>query len=269
MKVFDIFESHISTSHTLNSIVQIIFYAIGVVFNIKIIVHCWETRKKNKSWQLHILCSVSCIIIFAFDIPFWLLSICIPHLSSHTGEWICYLALFLNEFFLSLIMVNSLMVAITKYTIIVHWDKALGYGHEKIQLNMIVISLLMAFYIAIFKTVFKRYNYGGPVQACLGTEYETARVKIVWEDLLWCSSENIALKEDWGYIHIKLLQIICVLTHGLYFIMWCNLPEAFFYYKIFKRMKRLEHKTRYLALIIYNNAIIYHYTLSIKLIVGK
>ena len=75
-------------------------------------------------------------------------------------------------------MVNSLMVAITKYTIIVHWDKALVYGHEKIQLTMLVIPQLMAFYIATVKTVFKRYNNGGPVQACFGTEHETTRVKL-------------------------------------------------------------------------------------------
>lgn len=242
MKFIDIFKYNISTSLALNSVVQIMLYAIGVAFNIKIIVYCWKTRQNNKTWQLHILYSVSCIIIFGFDIPFWLLTICVPHLSIHTGEWICYFALFLNQFFIPLIMGNSLMVAITKYTIIVHWDKALEYGHEKIQLTTLVVPLLIAFYNAIVRTVFKRYDNEGHVHACFGTEYETASVKIDWKDInfLWCSSENVALKEDWGYIHIKLLQIICVITHGLYGIMCCNLPEAFFYYKIFKRMKRLE-----------------------------
>ena len=132
MTFIDIFKYNISTSIALNSVVQIMLYAIGVTCNIKIIVYCWKTRKNMKSWQLHILYSVSCMIIFAFDIPFCLLSICVPHLSNYTGEWICYLTLFLNKLFLPLIMVNSLMVAIAKYIFIVHWDKALGYGHEKI-----------------------------------------------------------------------------------------------------------------------------------------
>ena len=251
MKLIDIFKYNISTSLALGTVVQIMLYAIGVAFNIKIIVYCWRTRDNNKSWQLHILYSVSCIMFFAFAIPFWLLSICVPHLSIHTGQWVCYLALFLNQFFLPLIMGNSLMVAITKYTIIVHWDKALEYGHEKIQLTTLVVSLLIAFYNAIVKTVFKRYHNGGPVHACFGTEYDTTRVKIVWEDIsfLWCSSKNVSLKKDWGYIHIVLLKIICVISHGLHDVMRCNLPEAFFYYKIFKKMKRLEYKTRYLAFI--------------------
>ena len=112
---------------------------------------------------------------------------------------------------------------------------------------MFAVSFLIAFPVAIVKTVFKRYDHGGPMQTCFGTEYETAKAKTIWEDIsfFWCSSENLALNEEWGYIHIVSLKTICVISHGLYNIMCCNLPEAFFYYKIFKRIKRLENKIRF------------------------
>ena len=37
------------------------------------------------------------------------------------------------QLFGTIITVNSVLVAITKYIFIVHWDKASAYGHEKIQ----------------------------------------------------------------------------------------------------------------------------------------
>ena len=100
MKFVDIFKANISTIATVSATVQIILYIIGVVINIKIVLSCWTNKKHNKSWQLHILYSISCIIIFAFDIPYWLVTLCVPHLSNFTGEWICYLALFVNHFFI-------------------------------------------------------------------------------------------------------------------------------------------------------------------------
>ena len=214
MKFIDISNSNISTTTTFNVVVQIILYAIGVVINIKMIIYCWKTRENNKSWQLHILHSVSSIIIFAVDIPFYLLTICIPYLSRFTGVWICYLFLFLNQFFGFIILVNSLMVAITKYTFIVHWDKALANGQKKIQWTVFAVLVLISFSIAILKTGMKQYNNGSIVQTCFGAEHETSRDETAWKGNLsfWCSSENLALTQKWGYIQIVSLQIICVIT---------------------------------------------------------
>lgn len=244
MKFVDIFKANISTIATVSATVQIILYIIGVVINIKIVLTCWINKKHNKSWQLHILYSLSCIIIFAFDIPYWLVTLCVPHLSNFTGEWICYLALFVNHFFISLIVMNSLMVAITKYIYVVHWDKALLYGDEKIQWTMFCISLLLAFPIALFKTAFKRHSGGAAAHSCSGSESKSIGEKQAWENFLffWCSAENISPNEEWNHIHVVLWQIICVITHGLFGILFCNLPEAFFYHKIFKKMDRLDYK---------------------------
>ena len=240
MKFIDVFKSNISVITTLCAVVQLVLYVIGLVINIKIILSCWKTKDRNKSWQLHILYSVSCIIIYAFDIPFWLVSNGVPHLSRFTGESICYLALFSNDFFMSIIIMSSLMVAITKYIFVVHWDKALAYGHEKIQWTMFTISLLVAFPIAFLRTALKRYDDGSMIHSCFGFEYDDSEKKNARDDIsfFWCTSENIAPKEDWGYAYVVLLQIICVVTHALYGILFCNFPEAFFYYKIFEKMNR-------------------------------
>ena len=238
MKLRDILESNISASTILNVIVQIILYFIGVLINVKIIFACWQSRNHNKSWQLHILYSLSCIILFIFNIPFWIFSMASPNLSSFMGEWICYLALFMNTFFLIIILMNSLLVSITKYIFVVHWDKALVYGHEKIQWTSVILSVLITIPNAIVRTVMKRYESDLPM-TCFGKELTESKEKSGWKDILyWRFSENLAPNEQWSYIHEAFLQIFFVLTHVVYGIMCCNLPEAFFYYQIFKTTKR-------------------------------
>ena len=241
MNLIDILKSNISASTILNVIVQIILYFIGVLINGKIIFVCWQSRNHNKSWQLHILYSLSCIILFAFDIPFWFFSMASPILSSITGEWICYLAIFMNAFFSMIILMNSLMVAITKYIFVVHWDKALVYGHEKIQWTSVFLSVLITIPSAIGRTAMNR-NYNtedGPLHTCFGKELKESKEKSDWQDIpFWCFSENLDSNEPRSYIPVVFLQIFCVLAHVLYVIMCCNLPEAFFYYQIFKTTKR-------------------------------
>ena len=234
MKLIDLLKSNISASTILNVIVQIILYFIGVLINGKIIFACWQSRNHNKSWQLHILYSLSCITLFVFDIPFWFFSMASPNLSSFTGEWICYLAIFMNSFFVIIILMNSLMVSITKYIFVVHWDKALVYGNEKIQWGSVTLSVLIIIPIAIVRTAMNRYysTEDGPLYTCFGEKRKETREKNGWQDIpFW----ECPFCQD---IPVVFLQILCVLAHFVYGIMCCNLPEAFFYYQIFKTTKR-------------------------------
>ena len=241
MKIIDIFKSNISADTILNVIVQIILYLIGVLINAKIIFTCWQSRNHNKSWQLHILYSLSCIILFAFNIPFWIFSMASPNLSSFMGEWICYLAIFMNAFFVVIILMNSLLVSITKYIFVVHWDKALVYGHDKIQWASVILSVLITIPSAIVRTAMNR-NYStedGPLHTCFGKERKESIEKSGWQDIpFWCFSTDLDPNEPWSYIPVVFLQIFCVLAHVVYGTMCCNLPEAFFYYQIFKTTKR-------------------------------
>ena len=241
MKLIDILKSNISASTILNVIVQIILYLIGVLINAKIILACWHSRNHNKSWQLHILYSLSCIILFSFNIPFWFFSMASPSISSITGEWICYLAIFMNSFFPMTILMNSLMVSITKYIFVVHWDKALVYGHDKIQWASVILSVLIAISNVIVRTAMNQYysSEDGPPHTCFEKEHKDSREKSDWQDIpFWCFSENFDPNEPWSYIPVVFLQIFCVLAHVVYGFMCCNLPEAFFYYQIFKTTKR-------------------------------
>jgi len=263
MKFIDIFQSNVSGATILSVITQISFYVIGLIINTKIVCCCWKNKEHNKAWQLHIIYSVTCTILFSFDIPFALFSTCVPHLSILTGEWICYLALFINSFCLVIIGMSSLMVAITKYIFVVHWNKALAHGHEKVQCTLSTIFLLIASYIAIVSTALKTYIDYGIIHTCFGTDMDIFKVNngfhkmtlhnmtpqvMTQYDLLWRILETDATYEEWGYAYVVLSRCLRVLKGVFYGIGFCNLPEAFFYYKIFKRMIRSDFKIPYLLL---------------------
>jgi len=67
-------------------------------------------------------------------------------------------------------------------------------------------------------------------------------------DLLWRILETDATYEEWGYAYVGLSQCLRVLKGVFYGIGFCNLPEAFFYYKIFKMMIRSDFKIPYFLL---------------------
>ena len=243
MTFIDIFPSNISIGTTVIVILQILLYVIGVIINTKIVFRCWKTRENNKSWQLHILYSISFTIIYAFNIPFVLFTSCVPQLSIYTGEWMCYLAMILNSAGLVIMRSNSFMVAITKYIFVVHWDKALAYGHEKIQSILLTISVALVLPGVIANYVLKMYNNAGPVHNCFGAEHDEWKIKNASDDLdfFWRISERNATKEQFKFTHVVLLQCFRGLTYGFYGVpFFSNLPEVFLYYKIFQKMIRSE-----------------------------
>ena len=233
----------------LNAALQVVFYVIGIIINAKIVLISWRTKDNNKSWQLHILYSVSCTLLFAFDIPFWVFALEVPNLSSLIGEWICYLALFLNTLLIHIIFMNSLMVAITKYIFVVHWDKALAYGDERIQWIIFTTSLTVEFWIAVLYTALKKYSDADPVHSCFGIENTSSKIKNRFGDIsfFWCTSKNIAPNGEMGHIYAVILQSLCVFTCIVQHVANSNLPEAFFYYKIYKKMKRYDLTMSHLA----------------------
>ena len=237
MKFNDILKSNISVSTIMYIVLQILLYLVGFSINFKIVRESWKTRDNSKTWQLHIIYSVSCTILFGLEIPFLVISNAVPNLSGYTGDWLCYLALFNIQLFGTIITVNSVLVAITKYIFIVHWDKATAYGHEKIQLNVTIFALVSSLLNAVLSTVAKDDELFASVTSCFGSERTTEKTK-VWKSLFFCPLDDIFTNDKSEYAIKQLLQILCAAKSVLVYFMVSNLPEAVLYFKIFKNMKR-------------------------------
>ena len=227
MEFFSDLQCNITIETLIAALFRLVFYVIGFIINIQMVFVCWKSRKTNKTWQLHISYCISSTVFFAYIIPFSLISHAIPNLSRYTGEGICYVSSFIILFNTWIIQINSLMVAISKYILIVHWKNALLFGHAKIQWIVCSISLLIPLYITVISTCLKDRGVINILSSCFGPENRAKK------DYL-CHFEE----DEFGYISKVVLQLLCMSKFIISLVISTNICEAFFYYKTFKRMKR-------------------------------
>ena len=125
------------------------------------------------------------------------------------------------------------------YIYIVHWDKAMRFGHEKIQTVFFVITFAVPFFIAGVGTLTNDFDSYKAIKNCFGiqTQPKERQNGGVWQRLFLCNLTNTEDTEE-NYVGYVLLQIVCVSRSISSYILATNLPEAFFYYKVFKKMKR-------------------------------
>ena len=232
-------DSYLSTEITVNVIVQSIAYVVGLFVNLKVISVCLRNRD-TKTWQIHIAQSIINTIFFGFDIPFVTISNALPHLSRYTGEWFCYMASFIVNYEVYFLVTNSFLIAVMKYIYIVHWDKAMGFGHERIQRIFLIIAIAFPCFNATVVTLTKDFDSYKAIKSCFGMPRKNMSSRIgVWEKLFLCNLSHTGTSNaDVSHVLYMFIQIICVSRSLLSYFFSTNLPEAFFYYKIFKQMRR-------------------------------
>jgi hypothetical protein len=224
----------------ISIIIEALLFLSGLFINTKIVLLEWKKRE-SKTWQIQIVCSICSTIYFAFDLPFSAISAAIPDLSNYTGDWFCNLATFIIIYGIFTFTTNSVVIAVMKYTFIVHPFKALEWGHAKIQKLFLVIYItipsLMATIVIVTKD-FESYKY---IRMCFGMKKEDLETHI-WKRLLLCNLKEIGIDESDNTHLQNSVYTICALRSGLAFLITSNIMEAFFYYKIFTKMKRYIYK---------------------------
>ena len=125
-------EIQLSVDSIVHIIIQALLFAMGLLIQSKVMYVCWKDRD-GKTWQIHLTHSFSCTIYFLFAIPFWHISRYIPHISSITGEWLCYMNAFMTLYGFFMITPNSLLIAVMKYMFIVHDERMVKLGERKAQ----------------------------------------------------------------------------------------------------------------------------------------
>ena len=124
----------------ISSIVSMSIYVAGMYFHYRIIKV--SLKDKDMSWQLDIIYSVARIVQTSLVYFLFAVTYMVPNLSLITGKWFCYASKMIM-YYNSIVGINfTLMVAILKYVVIVHWQKARAFGHDKIKK---LFSFLLAF----------------------------------------------------------------------------------------------------------------------------
>ena len=224
-------------SQVAHIICQIIIFCLGLNIQIKTIYECKE--EKGKTWKIHISHAIVTTVYYGFFIPFQAVTTFVPSLSFYTGSWICYLASFVSFYCYHAIVFNSLLVSIMKYIFIVHALKARGYGEPKIQKVFFWINTILPLVLAIIALLTTNFQTRSALKSCFG---ETGNHSSMSNssgsgrmDFLICANLN---RSDYDPILYYVLQFFCVSRKIMNWISVSNLPEGYFYYKIFSAMKR-------------------------------
>ena len=225
------------SSYIVHSVIQCLLLIIGVYLQFKIVHVC--NVERNKTWRVQIFHAIVVTIHFAIRVPFQAITHFVPNLSSHIGNWVCYMGALNNFYAYQEISSHSLWVAIEKYIFIVHHMKARGFGNDKIE--------------KIFFWVHVAYPCLGSTIAMLTTNYETrADVKSCFgftDEVVLSNSTSSSGRRNFLFCDVSdfaetslslsyVIQFFCVCRTLTNWVVVTNLPEAFFYYKVFKTMKR-------------------------------
>ena len=217
----------------------VLLFCVGLVIQAQIISVSY--KELDTAWKITVTHSIVTAINFAFNISFDAVTLFLPFLSQYTGNWICYVAAFVTFYCHYCIVAYSLLISILKYILIVHHAKTFEWGKDIIQKCFFFANLLHPFFLAIVHVITSDWESYSSINSCFGQtgdilkEYNTSSSNI--RKFLVCPSKKS--KEDSnGYAYYVTEQFVCILVSIVNLIFNSNLLEGFFYYKIFKKMKR-------------------------------
>ena len=185
-------------SDIVNIIIQSIAFANGLFINIKIIYVCLND-KSSKTRNIDIIYSIFSTIFYLFDIPFLAITNDVPNLSMYTEEWLCHIASCIIIFCIHIIFMYSFWVALLKYVFIAHWDRALPWGHEKIERTLLIIVLVLSLIFTIIIILTKDFDSYEALNSCYGIETKNCNYE---QSTLQYENDNIvgAFDQYWVFL---------------------------------------------------------------------
>ena len=219
-------------------IIQVLLFFIGLYFQTKTISVCIE--EKGKTWHIHVTHAIVMTIYYGFFIPFRASTYFLPFLAEYVGgTWICYIASIVSFYCYHSILAHSLLVAVMKYSFINHAMKVKAFGEEKIQKIFFWINLILPLLLTIAAMMTTDFQTRSALKNCFGHEEGNDSIPFDHDsafggskNFLFCDLTNTPEK-IYG-----LAQFVCVSRSLLNIAICTNLPEGFFYYMIFRSMKR-------------------------------
>ena len=117
-------------------------------------------------------------------------------------------------------------------------DKALKFGHAKVQKIFIIIALALPFSFTLATVFTKDFDAYKGLKSCYGIENSESPPADAAKEYFFCKLTMVDSPNQMEYISYVLIQAICISKNILTLPITTNLTEAILYYKIFKRMKR-------------------------------
>ena len=221
-------------------LVEIILLALGSFIQLKIVSIC--VKEKHITWQIDITYAVGMMITFPFATIFSTITDYVPDLHLYMGVWICYIHAIGWLYGVYLIMLHSLAVSFMKYIFIVKRATPIPSRDEKTKKLFFIVTLMLPLFLSISTTMAYDFESVSSLIRCFGlkeelsNKYNTTTGPIERMFLCKLDGSGNAQSSITGLFVAK--QVFCTLKMVLVLVLVSNIPEAYHYAKIFKKMKR-------------------------------
>ena len=212
----------------------------GIYFHVKIIKI--SIKEKEMTWKLDI--TNSCILTahYFHTVFMNLFTYMVQDLHNYTGNWFCYVSKGLSYYGGFYMSGHTLIVVIMKYILVVHWQKVLEIGQNKIKeiffwLNFLHPIFMLLIHVMVRPDFFVVWDGYQHIDRCLGDpkhNLEPGTNKSFTKlhnlcDIIQPPTEN------YFEFTISVFRItICWIQTVVFYIVFGNFLEVLFYCLIFK-----------------------------------
>ena len=158
------------------------------------------------------------------------------------GQWFCEAGQFLFVFLGTIMFSHSFMSALLRYFFIVQQEKTNAFGKEKVRRIILVFSILLPLFIAVWKKVdgaeLASMSF---VNKCNGKHHKVFLRDTSTLDVskrIFCGIENHNATGTWNQILSWVRLMSCIVNKIVIVIIGLNITEGILYYKILTHMNR-------------------------------
>ena len=225
-------------------IVAICVYVIGILLHAKIIK--MSINVKEMTWKLDVTNSFLLMTHYAHILFMNLLTFFVHDVHNYTGKWFCYASKLLFYYGGFYMAAHTLVVAIMKYVMIVHWEMAMVVGHDRIKeiffwIHFLHPTLMICLHFVIRPDFLFAYDAYRESDICLGDpkhNLDPARNESLTKLHNLCEFPPPPSDNSLEFLMYALRTSVCSIQFILfYFVLW-NFLEIFFYILIFKFMRK-------------------------------
>ena len=215
-------------------------FTTGVFLQVKIILTL--KRDQAMAWEIDVAHSIAMIVIFTSVSILETISYLQPTFDDFFGKWYCDLLLF--EFLLGFfeILFHSMYISLYKFIFIVHNETVNRIGEQKFKLFLLwsYFVVLIAWALSLLVRENNLGEVSDTVDCSISSNRESNRntTEAFTRHIFSCSIDDLD-QTNMGNVVVNLLtKFLCTSQSIMNVVVALNVPEIFFYLRIFRHMNR-------------------------------
>ena len=234
-------DSDLIVPDIIHILFQLVLFSIGTSIQVKTISIC--KKEKHIPWELHITHSVILIIYFSFSIGFYTSTRFIPLLPFYFGgSWVCYVAALITYYCHYAIVAHTLVISMVKYVYIIHPNQIVSLDETNARRLFFVCNLIHPLLLTISNIAASDWGSNSALNSCFEYNMSNNRTKNDDVQKPFLCILNLSKHGKYDVDDVETSSstwkgVLCLWRSSANVILNSNLVEAWFYFRIFRKMK--------------------------------